>query len=95
MKRKIIARAKDPQGEVYILCWLPQRREYCHWIVNDRGEHYLGRYFPNLEEVLLDFQDRVRADDERTEIQWQIPAEDWNQDQIALYFALEEGREKR
>ena len=89
MKRKIIATAKDPKGEKYAFCWLPKRRDFVHWIVNDKQEYYLGRYFPHLKQARKDFQDRIQADDERTEIDWRIPS-NWNEYQIRLFFALEE-----
>ena len=90
MKRKIIAQAEDPKGEQYAFCWLPQRKDFVHWIVNDNQEYYLGRYFPHLEQALEDFEYRIQADDDRTEIDWKIPAKEWNECQIRLFYALED-----
>ena len=94
MQKKIIATAIDFRGDRYALCWLPDRRDFAHWMVgakdfHDKELYYLGRYFLNLNDAIDDFKDRVNCQHEETKIDWKIQAQKWNEAQVVLYFELD------
>lgn len=92
MERKIIAEAVDRYGNKYRLCWLPSKVEFVHWIVS-KEEYCLGRYFPSLEGAVDDFQDRVKAYSESTEVDWILPAYRMTEAELVMELEVNQGEE--
>jgi len=94
IEKEVLAKGVDPFEDEYVLCWLPEKKEFASWflgidgVTNERIAHYHGRYFKSFEIALKDFKQRICLDDEDSQLRWEKPMTGWNEDQIKLYVKL-------
>ncbi|GAB6100401.1 hypothetical protein JCM16358_22800 [Halanaerocella petrolearia] len=67
MKRKVICRGSDHNGDNYILAYLPAKDEFATWFVGQDGQGnealYYGHYCQTKAQAIKDFKERICLDE--------------------------------
>ena len=97
MKREVIAEGINQDGDKYVLCYVRKGKlsvEFVTWVVvSNRNDYCLGHYFSSIEEGVKDLKERVDLVN-GGEIDWKIPADRWNEAQVALFIELKKDKSK-
>lgn len=96
MEKDILAKGIDYNGDEYVLCWLPKKKEFVSWFIgvrssDDESAYYHRRYSKDLVTAIQDFKKRICISEEGSLMDLTLPINiitDWNTDQLELYFKL-------